>query len=276
MSKNRERLSTLIFRAKEEVFTHLQGGNLAKTLGQGYDFSELREYNIGDDIRHISWINSAKLGEPYVKKMQEERELRVAIATLVDGRMVIGKKRELLTYLLAVFGYSTLLSNNLLKPMLFLGNEVEEHESTKSVEVFEKMLTKLEVIESVGLTLDNLQITKQLLERIEVKSLLILVGDFFEAIDLSVLAQKHELYVVMVRDQWEEYPKVSAYEQLVNPLSGKFVKQSLSKKALKHYAQKRQEHDEKLYEHFTQHHISYVKIYDEEESFEKLEELFRY
>ena len=276
MSKNRERLSTLIFRAKEEVFTHLQGGNLAKTLGQGYDFSELREYNIGDDIRHISWINSAKLGEPYVKKMQEERELRVAIAPLVDGRMVIGKKRELLTYILAVLGYSTLLSNNLLKPMLFLGSESEEHEPTKSVEVFEKVLTKLEAIKAVGLRLDNLQITKQLLERIEAKSLLILVGDFFEAIDLSVLAQKHELYVVIVRDQWEEYPKVSADEQLVNPLSGKFLKQSFSKKALEHYAQKLQEHDEKLFEHFTHHHISYVKIYDEEESFEKLEELFRY
>lgn len=54
-----DEFQTIIFKAKEDVFTHLQGGNFSKLLGQGYDFSELRPYEASDDIRHISWVNSA-------------------------------------------------------------------------------------------------------------------------------------------------------------------------------------------------------------------------
>ena len=89
---------TLILKAKEDLYTLLQGSNFSKVLGQGYDFSELRPYEQGDDIRYVSWINSAKLGEPYIKKMHEERELLVHVALFIDGRTVIGNKRELFTY----------------------------------------------------------------------------------------------------------------------------------------------------------------------------------
>lgn len=66
-----DKFETIVLKAKDDVYTHLQGANLAKFLGQGYDFSELRAYESADDIRYISWINSAKSNELYVKKMHE-------------------------------------------------------------------------------------------------------------------------------------------------------------------------------------------------------------
>jgi len=57
----------LQIKARQEVYTYLSGNHLSKLLGEGYDFSTLLEYQLGDDIRRIDWIASAKLQKPYVK-----------------------------------------------------------------------------------------------------------------------------------------------------------------------------------------------------------------
>ena len=265
---------TLIFKAKEDVSTHLQGGNFSKLLGQGYDFSELRPYEDSDDIRHISWVNSAKLGEPYVKKMHEERELLVHVLMLVDGRAVIGEKQELMTKILAILGYSAIVTNNLLSISFTLGKGFKSFERTKNIEAFESSLDIFTQIEPLGLEIDYANLQNRLLEVQEQKSLFFVVGDFLDEVDFSVLAQKHQLCVIMVRDSWEERPVVSSDAELVNPLTNKIMAKRVSKKAIEHYVQKLEEHDEKLYKHFNTHQIKYVKIYEKDEIFEKLEQLF--
>ncbi|HIP28726.1 MAG TPA: DUF58 domain-containing protein, partial [Sulfurovum sp.] len=55
-------LKILQLKAKQQVYTLLSGGNLSALRGEGYDFFELREYQVGDDIRKINWLVSAKLG----------------------------------------------------------------------------------------------------------------------------------------------------------------------------------------------------------------------
>ena len=269
-----EDFETLLLKAKEDVYTLLQGGNLSKVLGQGYDFSELRTYESTDDIRHISWINSAKLGEPYVKKMHEERELNVVVSLLVDGRMVIGEKQKTMSYILALLGYSALYSNNMFQSAFFEGNIYNASEASKNIEVLEKNLKELSRLNPLGLKLEYGSIQNTLLQSIEAKSLFFVVGDFLEEIDLSILAQKHEVYVIMLRERWEENPMVSPDAQLMNPLNNKVLSQTVSKKALTHYVQKLKEHDLKLYEHFNAHNIKYTKVYESSEVLQKLEQLF--
>lgn len=269
-----DEFQTLVFRVKEEVYHHLQGSNLSKFLGEGYDFSELRPYDSMDDIRHISWINSAKLGEPYVKKMHQERQLLVHIAMLVDGRAVIGKKQEVFREILAILGYSTLLTHNRLSTSFTLGDDFKSFEETSSLEAFEKSLSRFLNIEPLGLTLDYEAVPIKLLDLESQKSLFFVVGDFLDEMDLSVLAQKHELYVVMVRDRWEENPTLATNEELVNPLTNKVLHKRASLKALAHYVSQLKAHDVKLYAHFEEHQIKYVKIYEPQEVFKKLEELF--
>jgi len=269
-----DEFQTLVLRAKDDVYTHLQGSNFSKILGQGYDFSELRPYENSDDIRHISWINSAKLGEPYVKKMHEERELLVHVSMLLDGRAIIGEKHELMTYILATLGYASVTTSNLFEASFTFGREFKRFEATKNVEALEILLTEFSKIEPLGLKLEYEKIQDRLLKIQEQKSLFFLVGDFLDEIDLSILAQKHELCVIMLRDRWEENPILGSDVELVNPLSNSTISKSLSKKSILHYKKKLEEHDAKLYAHFHAHRIKYVKVYHREEILQKLEELF--
>jgi len=265
------KFQTILLKAKEDVYTHLSGGNLSRILGQGYDFSELREYDSSDDIRHISWINSAKLGEPYVKKMHEERELNVAVCILLDGRFLLGKKQELLEYVVAVLAYSAYEANDLFSTVLIAGNEMKHYEPTKNMYALEKLMKEFSTVELLGTKVDYSKVSDIHLES---KHLLFVVGDFLDAVDLSLLAQKHEVVVIMIRDLLEENPNVSTDEQLVNPQTNQPIHQMLSKKAIEHYHTKLLEHDERLVKHFHQYNIRYIKVYKSDEFIVKLERLF--
>ena len=268
---NRKLQQTLLLKAKEDVYSHLSGGNLSKILGQGYDFAELREYERTDDIRHISWINSAKLGQPYVKKMHEERELNVAVCSLLDGRLLVGKKQELLTYIVAVLGYSSYETNDLFTGVVLVGSTLKQYEATKKSYAIEKQLEELSMVDLLGKksvykSLSTLQLAS--------KQLLFMVGDFLEEVDLSVVAQQHEVVVIIVRDRGEENPEISMNEQLVNPQTNQPISQTLSKRAIDHYKAKLLVHDERLYDHFHQYNIRFVKVYEQEEVMESLNQLF--
>ena len=69
--------------------------------GRGMAFSEVREYQYGDDVRDIDWNVTARLGKPYVKVFEEERELTVMLLVDVSGSLDFGtqkqSKRQLLT-----------------------------------------------------------------------------------------------------------------------------------------------------------------------------------
>jgi uncharacterized protein (DUF58 family) len=269
-----EHVETILLRAKEDVYTLLQGGNFSNILGQGYDFSELRRYESSDDIRHISWINSAKLGEPYIKKMHEERELNVAVSLLLDGRMQINEKQKLITQTLALLAYSALYSNNQFEGSYFKGNTFLSFESTKNIESLENIVKEVSRVSPLGMELKYETIQETLLQSLEKKSLLFIVGDFLDEIELSILAQKHEIYAILIRDKWEEYPKISADTQLFNPVSNRAINRNVSKKTLVNYVEKLKTHDKKLFEHFNAHHIKYTKIYNYGELLPKLEALF--
>jgi uncharacterized protein (DUF58 family) len=262
---------TILLKAKEDVYSHLSGENLSHILGQGYDFSELREYDTSDDIRHISWINSAKLGQPYVKKMHEDRELNVAVCSLLDGRFLVGIKRELLEYVVAVLAYSSYEANNLFSALYFVGSKLHHFEATKNLYLIENGLKNLSEVDLLGQKI----IYENLLSlSLDTKHLLFVVGDFLDRIDLSVLAQKHEVIAVIIRDDSEENPMVSSKIQLINPQNNQPLHQTLSKRAILHYKAKLLEHDEQLFQHFHESGIKYIKISNKEELFLKLEQLF--
>jgi len=256
------KLQTILLKAKEDVYSHLSGENLSHILGEGYDFAELREYESSDDVRHISWINSAKLGKPYVKKMHEERELNVAVCSIFDGRFLVGKKQELLTYIVAILAYSSYEANDFFSPSLLLDSKLKHYEATKNIYAIENYLAELGTSKLLGKKSNYRELSSLSLNA---KHLLFLVGDFLEEVDLSILAQKHELVVVIIRDREEENPQMRLDEQLINPQTNQVVSQTLNKRAIKYYKAKLEEHDRKLYEHFYAYNIRFIKVYEEGE-----------
>ena len=86
-------LKKILIKTKRQVFSEISGNNASIFKGEGYDFIELREYQVGDDVKKIDWIISAKLQKPFVKIFREERELNVVVASMLNGSVHFGTKK---------------------------------------------------------------------------------------------------------------------------------------------------------------------------------------
>ena len=97
--------------------------------GRGMAFSEVREYQYGDDVRNMDWNVTARLRSPYVKVFEEERELTVMLLVDVSRSGLFGTdtmtKRELVAEVAAVLAFSAILNNDKVGA-LFFSDRVEE------------------------------------------------------------------------------------------------------------------------------------------------------
>ena len=98
--------------------------------GRGMEFAEVKEYAYGDDIRNIDWNVTARLGHPYVKKFDEERELTVILAVDVSGSGEFGSdqllKREIAAELCAIIAFAAIRNNDKVGLVMFT-DQVEKY-----------------------------------------------------------------------------------------------------------------------------------------------------
>ena len=270
-------LKTLQIKARQSVYTLLSGNNLSKLHGEGYDFSELREYQIGDDIRKINWTISAKLGKPYVKELHANRELSVVVSTLMDGSLYFAEgnaKQKKLTEIATTLAYATQHQNDLFQGISFYAKNIYETPPTKQlfhIENFSKQLFETQLLNT---KLNHQKAIDSLFKKIHKPSLLFIIGDFLEEVDLSLLAQKHEVIAIIVRDRREENPKKLGETVLKSPISGFTFDTFFGKRSVNNYLKSLKEHDTKLMEHFSTYGVRFVKIFTDEEVVSKLIILF--
>jgi uncharacterized protein (DUF58 family) len=97
--------------------------------GRGIAFSEVREYQYGDDIRSIDWNVTARFNHPYVKIYEEERELTVVLLIDVSGSGLFGTrvnyKRDVMTEVAAILSFSAILNNDKIG-VIFFSDRVEK------------------------------------------------------------------------------------------------------------------------------------------------------
>ncbi len=108
---------------------HIFGGEYHSTFkGRGMTFSEVRQYQFGDDVRAIDWNVTARNNEPYIKVFEEERELTMMLAVDVSGSELFGTanqfKRETLTEISATLAFSAMQNNDKVGLLLF-SDEIE-------------------------------------------------------------------------------------------------------------------------------------------------------
>lgn len=98
--------------------------------GRGMAFSEVREYQYGDDIRDIDWNVSARFHKPFVKVFEEERELTVMLLVDVSGSLDFGTrqitKQELVTEIAATLAFSAIQNNDKIG-VIFFSDKVEKY-----------------------------------------------------------------------------------------------------------------------------------------------------
>ena len=103
---------------------HIFGGEYHSTFkGRGMTFSEVRQYQFGDDVRNIDWNVTARYNEPYVKVFEEERELTMMLMVDVSGSEFFGTeqqfKNEIITEIAATLAFSATQNNDKIGLILF-------------------------------------------------------------------------------------------------------------------------------------------------------------
>ncbi len=97
--------------------------------GRGMSFSEVREYQFGDDIRDIDWNVTARFNRPYVKVFEEERELTVILLVDVSGSLEFGTvkqlKKDMVTEIAATLAFSAIQNNDKIG-VIFFSDRIEK------------------------------------------------------------------------------------------------------------------------------------------------------
>ena len=178
--------------------------------GRGMIFSEVREYQPGDDIRLIDWNVSARVGTPYVKIFEEERELTVYMVVDVSGSGRFGTiqkmKMELGTEIAAVLGFSAIKNNDKVGVLLF-SNEVEKYIPPKKgkshiLRVIRELLYYKPKFRgtSINSALDFLlKVAKR-------RSVIFLISDFVDSnywTSLKMVNKKHDIIGIRLYDPSE-------------------------------------------------------------------------
>jgi len=270
-------LKALQLKAKHQVYTLLSGHNLSQLHGEGYDFAELREYQMGDDIRKINWTITAKLGKPYIKELHANRELSVVVGCLMDGSLYFGSgnaKQIKLAEVAMTLGYAAQQNADLFTGLAYTKSQTYLTPPTKQIYHIEQFSKSIFETTLLGTTLAKQEAIENLFKRVEKPSLIFILGDFLEEIDLSLLAQKHELIAIIIRDRKEESPTSLGEVTLTNPQDENKLETYFGKRSIQNYLTKLEENESKRIEHFSQHGIRSIKIFTDEDVVSRLLTLF--
>jgi len=130
---------------------------------------------------------------------------------------------------------------------------------------------------AIGKNQDFKTISNELFRHIRKKSIIFLIGDFFDIknLDLRLLSKKHEIIAIIVRDKFEEKPFELGNVNLIDPSTNSVFDGNINSGTIKKYIKRVKENDHKLFEHLQTCGIRFTKIYTDEEPLPKLLRLMR-
>jgi uncharacterized protein (DUF58 family) len=186
------------------------GGYHSAFKGRGMSFSEVRQYQFGDDVRAIDWNVTARTGEPHIKIFEEERELTVMLLVDISGSAFFGtrgqSKQEMLAEICAILAFSANSNNDKVGLMLF-SDQVELFIPPKKGRQHTlRMIRELLYLEPTERTTNMgnaLEMSHNLLKK---KSICFLMSDFMASgyeSPLRVLSRKHDCIGVHCWDSRE-------------------------------------------------------------------------
>ena len=224
--------------------------------GRGMAFSEVREYQFGDDVRDIDWNVTARFHRPYVKVFEEEREMTVMLMIDVSGSLDFGTqkqmKRDMVTEIAATLAFSAIQNNDKIG-VIFFSDKIEKYIPPKKgrkhiLYIIREMLDfepeskRTDVKQAIEFlsSVQKRRTTTFILSDFYVR------GDFLQS--LQIANRKHDVVAIQVYDQRaRELPDVglmkvvdaeTGYEQYVDT-SSKKLRQAYNKYWMTRQAQLR-------------------------------------
>lgn len=207
--------------------------------GRGMAFSEVREYQYGDDIRDIDWNVTARYNRPYVKVFEEERELTVMLLIDVSGSRDFGSvnvmKKEIITELAATLAFSAIQNNDKIG-VIFFSDKIEKFiPPQKGKKHILYIIRELIDFHPEDTQTDIALALKYLTNAIKKRCTAFLISDFINKGSykdaLTIANRKHDIVAIQVYDRREaELPPVglmkikdaeTGNEQWIDSSSGK-------------------------------------------------------
>ncbi len=179
--------------------------------GRGMSFSEVRNYQYGDDVRNIDWNVTARTGDPHIKIFEEERELTVMLLIDVSQSSYFGTskqmKNEVLTEICAVLAFSA-INNNDKVGVLFFSDQIEKFiPPKKGKQHILRIIRELINFEPEGKGTDIGKALEYFNNVIKKRSICFLMSDFFATgyeNPLRIVARRHDIVGLHIIDPREE------------------------------------------------------------------------
>lgn len=223
---------------------HIFGGEYHSTFkGRGMTFSEVRQYQFGDDVRNIDWNVTARYNEPYIKVFEEERELTMMLVADVSGSEFFGTdkqfKNEIVTEVAATLAFSAMQNNDKIGLILF-SDEIELYIPPKKGKYHVlRIIRELLEFKPKSKKTDLGQAIKFLSNVMKKKAIVFVLSDFItDGYDhtMKIAANKHDITGIRIYDQREENIPSLGMVQMEDEETGELMLvNTSSKKTRTHY-----------------------------------------
>ncbi|MCR5658276.1 MAG: DUF58 domain-containing protein [Bacteroidales bacterium] len=252
--------------------------------GRGMTFSEVREYEYGDDIRNIDWNVTARFNKPFVKIFEEEREMTVMLLIDVSGSNDFGSqsqsKRDLTAELAAVLAFSAIQNNDKVG-VIFFSSKIEKFiPPKKGSSHILRIIREIVDFKPTERGTDIGEGLRFLTSAIKRRTTAFLISDFmtdksFEK-EMQIAANKHDLVALRITDRREmDIPKVGLVKFRDSETGKERWVDTSSRAWHDAYQQMIQYKSAELNREFTKHGIDNSLIYTDEDYVRPLMQLFK-
>lgn len=237
--------------------------------GRGMAFSEVREYQFGDDIRNIDWNVTARLNTPFVKVYEEERELTVMLLVDVSASRAFGTdtrmKQDLVTEIAATLAFSAIQNNDKIG-LIFFSDHIEKFiPPQKGKKHILYLIRELLGFQPSHQGTDVAEALRYMTNAIKKRCTAFVISDFLDIkdfkTDLTIANRKHDVVALQVYDRREAVlPNVGLMRVKDAETQEEILIDASSKRLRQQYAawwNKQQEH---LSDVFKKSKVDYVSI----------------
>ena len=252
--------------------------------GRGMAFSEVREYQPGDDVRSIDWNVTARLNKPYVKVFEEERELTVMLLVDVSGSRHFGTlsqmKRDMMAEVAATLAFSTIANNDKVG-VIFFSDKIEKFIPAKKGKTHVlHIIRELLSFEPSSTGTDVAQALQYFTNAQKRHCTAFLISDFIGSGDmykpLMIASNRHEVNAIQIYDRREaEMPNVGLVKFHDAETGGDLWVDTAIASVRDQYGQAWRDNQNEIQQLFTRTGVDYVSVRTDEDYVKALMQLFR-
>jgi len=250
--------------------------------GTGIEFSEIREYKPGDDVRAIDWKVTARFNRPFIKELIEERDLRVYFVLDVSASSSFGnnieKKRKSIE-LIASLMFSAMKNNDTVGLFLITDKLEKFIPARKGKKHILRLITNLLTFNPESKKTNLLEPFKSVSKIIKKRSIVFVISDFFSddfSKPLKVLKKRNDVIAIRIIDNREkEIPNVGYIELEDEETEEQILVDTSDENFRENYLQLIKENDGKLERMFKKHRIDFIEILTDESYEKPLKKFFK-